>query len=84
MPAWLDCYNYAALAESFKLGVRGNYKAAPGISQDELAEAFLTMLDGGPSSVEMRTNAKRLAKFLVRPGRDVAADRIAELAADGR
>ncbi|KAF5502658.1 Glycosyltransferase sdnJ [Colletotrichum aenigma] len=84
VPAWLDCYNYAALAESFKLGVRGNYKAAPGISQDELTEAFLTMLDGGPSSVEMRTNAKRLAKSLVRPGRDVAADRIAELATDGR
>ncbi|KAL0934398.1 udp-glucoronosyl and udp-glucosyl transferase family protein [Colletotrichum truncatum] len=83
LPAWADLYNYASLAETTDIGVWGNRKAAPGISADELGSAFLKMVDGGPASLSMRENAKRLGKSIVRPGRDIAADEVARLAATG-
>lgn len=83
LPAWLDHYNYAARVEEIELGVWGNKKAAPGFSVDELTSAFLRLLDDGPASASMRENAKRLRGTLARPGRDIAGDEIARLAATG-
>ncbi|OHW99023.1 UDP-glucoronosyl and UDP-glucosyl transferase family protein [Colletotrichum incanum] len=83
LPGWLDLYNYAARVEAIDIGVWGNKKTAPGFSVDELSSAFLKLVDGGPASVLMKENAKKISRTLVRPGRDVAADEIARLAAWG-
>ncbi|TEA20489.1 Glycosyltransferase sdnJ [Colletotrichum sidae] len=83
LPAWLDLYNYAARVEAIDIGVWGNRQTAPGFSVDELASAFLKLVDGGPDSISMRKNTEALAKSIKRPGRDVAADEIAKLAATG-
>ncbi|GKT44282.1 glycosyltransferase sdnJ [Colletotrichum spaethianum] len=83
LPGWLDLYNYAARVEEIEVGIWGNKKTAPGFSVDELSSAFLKLVDGGPASVLMRENAKKISRTLARPGRDVAADEIARLAAWG-
>lgn len=83
LPAWADLYNFGVLVEEVGLGKWGNRKAAPGLAVDELSEAFLELVGDGPASRSLRENAKKLAKSLTRPGRDIAADEIAMLAARG-
>ncbi|OHF03134.1 hypothetical protein CORC01_01518 [Colletotrichum orchidophilum] len=83
LPAWLDLYNYAARVEAIDIGVWGNKQSAPGFSLDELSSAFLKLVDGGSASLLMRENAEKIRRTITRPGRDVAADEIARLAALG-
>ncbi|KAF6817385.1 UDP-glucoronosyl and UDP-glucosyl transferase family protein [Colletotrichum plurivorum] len=83
LPAWVDLYNYGVLVEEVGLGRWGNRKAAPALEAEELSEAFLELVGDGPASRALRQNAKKLAKTFTRPGRDIAADEIAMLAARG-
>ncbi|KAI3542384.1 hypothetical protein CABS01_15216 [Colletotrichum abscissum] len=83
LATWLDLYNYAARVEQVGIGIWGNRKSAPGFSLDELSEALLRLVDGGPESVAKRDNARAIQQTLRRPGRDIAAEEIARLAARG-
>ncbi|KXH57228.1 hypothetical protein CNYM01_12579 [Colletotrichum nymphaeae SA-01] len=83
LATWLDLYNYAARVEQVGIGIWGNRKSAPGFSLDELSDALLRLVDAGPESVAKRDNARAIQQTLRRPGRDIAADEIARLAARG-
>ncbi|KXH42941.1 hypothetical protein CSIM01_01695 [Colletotrichum simmondsii] len=83
LATWLDLYNYAARVEQVGIGVWGNRKSAPSFSLDELSDALLRLVDGGPESVTKRDNARAVQQTLRRPGRDIAADEVARLAARG-
>ncbi|EXF84532.1 hypothetical protein CFIO01_09660 [Colletotrichum fioriniae PJ7] len=83
LATWLDLYNYAARVEQVGIGIWGNRESAPGFSLNELSDAFLRLVDGGPESVAIRDNARAIQQTLRRPGRDIAADEIARLAARG-
>ncbi|KXH63475.1 hypothetical protein CNYM01_05429 [Colletotrichum nymphaeae SA-01] len=83
LPAWLDLYNYAARVEAIDIGVWGNRQSAPTFSLSELSSAFLKLVDGGSASLLISQNAKKIQRTISRPGRDVAADEIARLAALG-
>lgn len=83
LATWLDLYNYAARVEQVGIGIWGNRKSAPGFSLNELSDAFLRLVDGGPESVAIRDNARAIQQTLRRPGRDIAADEIARLSARG-
>ncbi len=81
---WLDCYNYAQLAEDVGVGVYANRASAPYWTVEGLRESFLRVLDGGEEGSRMREKAKRLGEMARKdPGRYVAAREIARLAASG-
>ncbi|KXH66699.1 hypothetical protein CSAL01_08912 [Colletotrichum salicis] len=79
----LNLYNYAARVEAIQIGVWGNKQSAPGFSLIELSNAFTKLVDGSSASLLVSQNAKKIQRALSRPGRDVAADEIARLAALG-
>ncbi|KAI3340727.1 hypothetical protein F4824DRAFT_452008 [Ustulina deusta] len=84
LPMWLDCYNYAQLAEDVGVGVYANRASAPYWTVEGLRESFLRVLDGGEAGSRMREKAKRLGEMARKdPGRYVAAREIARLAASG-
>lgn len=69
----------------FGIGVWGSRISAPDIEAAELGNAFLAVLGNSSEAVRMRLNAKKFAKkFEGKPGRDRAADIIAELAGMGQ
>jgi UDP:flavonoid glycosyltransferase YjiC (YdhE family) len=86
LPLWVDLYNYAALAEGLGVGLWASRRTAPGWTVEELSSALLTILsEDDPAGASMRAKARALGeRARVRPGRDHAADIVAELAATGR
>ncbi|KLU82314.1 hypothetical protein MAPG_01387 [Magnaporthiopsis poae ATCC 64411] len=85
LPLWADCYNYAAMAEGLGLGIWASRQSAPDWTVEEISASMLKLLsDDDPFTVSARAKAKALSdKAKVRPGRDHAADIIAEFATKG-
>ncbi|KAI0512956.1 hypothetical protein F5B22DRAFT_612813 [Xylaria bambusicola] len=84
LPAWLDCYNYAQLAEDIGVGVYANRHSAPYWTVDGLRDSFLRVLDGKEEGRQMKEKAERLGETARKdPGRYVVAREIARLAASG-
>lgn len=85
LPMWADCYNYAALAEGLGLGIWASRQSAPDWTVEELSASILKLLsEDDPFAVSARAKARALSeKAKARPGRDHAADIIAEFAAKG-
>ncbi|KAK5632752.1 hypothetical protein RRF57_008466 [Xylaria bambusicola] len=84
LPAWLDCYNYAQLAEDIGVGVYANRDSAPYWTVDGLRDSFFRVLDGKEESRQMKEKAERLGETARKdPGRYVAAREIARLAGSG-
>ena len=85
LPAWLDTFDYATMAEYGGFGVWGSKKSAPKWTVEGLTDSFLKVLDGGEEGSAMRERARELGKMAqASPGRDTAARVIAELAGSGR
>ncbi|KAI0411532.1 hypothetical protein F5X98DRAFT_357071 [Xylaria grammica] len=85
LPMWLDCYNYAQLAEDRGVGVYANRASAPDWTVEGLRDSFLRVLDDRDEGRRIREKAKRLGKIAQEnPGRYVAASHIARLAESGR
>ncbi|KAJ2984074.1 hypothetical protein NUW58_g6141 [Xylaria curta] len=84
IPMWLDCYNYAQLAEDVGVGVYATRATAPTWTVEGLRDSFLKVLDGGEEGRQMREKAKKLGETARRePGRYVAAREVARLAEFG-
>ncbi|KAI0869765.1 hypothetical protein GGS24DRAFT_477829 [Hypoxylon argillaceum] len=84
VPMWLDCYNYAALAEDVGVGVYATRDTAPKWTVESLRDSFLKVLDGGEEGRKMAEKAKGLGEIARKdPGRYVAAREIARLAGSG-
>ncbi|KAI0098013.1 UDP-Glycosyltransferase/glycogen phosphorylase [Nemania sp. FL0031] len=83
LPLWLDLYGFAQLAEYTGVGVWGCRESSPVWTADCLSHAILRVVDGiGHKS--FRDNAQRLQVLAqARPGRYVAAEKIAHLAGSG-
>lgn len=82
LPMWLDLYNFANLVEQIGVGVWASRGTAPEWGAEELSTSILKVIDGGEASISMRDKAKMLADRAPQ-GRNVAADRIAKMAAVG-
>ncbi|WVQ81034.1 hypothetical protein IAT38_003141 [Cryptococcus sp. DSM 104549] len=92
LPAWLDCYDFAARLASLGNGVWGNKSSAltqsglrPSCSRSELLTALLMVIGStpdDPTALKFRARAKELAGVVTdggkRVGREVAAERIWE------
>ncbi|WVQ85731.1 hypothetical protein IAT38_007898 [Cryptococcus sp. DSM 104549] len=81
LPAWFDCYDFAARVEYLGNGVWGNKRSAPGVATDELVSAFLKVIGSSadsPAAVRIRDRAQELGRLVTRDGtregRDVAVD----------
>ncbi|KAI0799053.1 hypothetical protein GGR55DRAFT_684348 [Xylaria sp. FL0064] len=84
LPMWLDCYNYAQLAEDIGVGVYANRVSAPNWTVEGLRDSFLKVLEGEEEGRHIREKAARLGEIARRdPGRYVAAREIARLAGSG-
>ncbi|KAJ8113148.1 hypothetical protein ONZ43_g5219 [Nemania bipapillata] len=84
IPMWLDCYNYAALAQDVGIGVYATRDTAPMWTVEGLTDGFLRVLDGGEESRRIAEKAKSLGEVAQKdPGRYVAARGIAQLARSG-
>ncbi|KAJ4251887.1 hypothetical protein NW762_011184 [Fusarium torreyae] len=85
VPMWADLYNYAKLVETTGIGVWACPSTNPDWTVDELAEAFLKVVDG-EESVSIREKAKTLGEKMQagEKGRDLAARKVAELAYAGK
>ncbi|KAI1361827.1 hypothetical protein F5Y08DRAFT_313722 [Xylaria arbuscula] len=84
LPMWLDCYNYAQLAEDIGVGVYANRASAPYWTVEGLRDSFLRVLDGKKEGLKMKEKAERLGATAQKdPGRYVAAREIARLAGSG-
>ncbi|KAI0976908.1 hypothetical protein F4678DRAFT_128756 [Xylaria arbuscula] len=84
LPMWLDCYNYAQLAEDVGVGIYANRASAPNWTVEGLREGFLQVLQGGEKGSQIREKAARLGEIArENPGRYVAAREIARLAGSG-
>lgn len=84
LPLWVDLYNFAALVESFEIGVWGCPKTSPYWSGECIGDAILKVVDGGERSKTMRENARSLGEAAKKtPGRYGAAETIAQLAGSG-
>ncbi|KAI1127421.1 hypothetical protein F5Y10DRAFT_193524 [Nemania abortiva] len=84
IPMWLDCYNYAALAENAGIGVYATRDTAPTWTVEDLRDSFLKVVDGRDESRRMAEKAKGLGEIARKdPGRYMAAREIARLAGSG-
>ncbi|TGJ79107.1 hypothetical protein E0Z10_g9652 [Xylaria hypoxylon] len=84
LPMWLDCYNYAQLAENIGVGVYASRASAPDWTLEGLRDGLLRVLDEKDEGRQMREKAKRLGEIARKePGRYVAASHIARLAGSG-
>ncbi|KAI0857036.1 hypothetical protein F4860DRAFT_506359 [Xylaria cubensis] len=81
IPMWLDCYNYAQLAEDVGVGVYATRSTAPDWTVEGLRDSLLTVLDDREEGLRLRSKAKYLGEIARKdPGRYVAAREIARLA----
>lgn len=81
---WLDCYNYAQLAEDIGVGVYATRGTAPGWTVEGLRDNMLRVVDGKGEGRRMAEKAKALGEMARKaPGRYVAAREIARLAEFG-
>lgn len=81
---WLDCYNYAQLAEDIGVGVYATRSTAPDWTVQDLRDSILRVLDDKGEGRRMAAKAKELGERARRaPGRYVAAREIARLAEFG-
>ncbi|KAH8163600.1 hypothetical protein CIB48_g4642 [Xylaria polymorpha] len=81
IPMWLDCYNYAQLAEDVGVGVYATRATAPDWSVEGLRDSLLRVLDEREEGRQLRSKAKYLGEIARKePGRYVAAREIARLA----
>ncbi|KAI1165789.1 hypothetical protein F5B18DRAFT_649468 [Nemania serpens] len=84
IPMWLDCYNYAQLAEDIGVGVYATRGTAPGWTVEGLRDNMLRVVDGKGEGRRMAEKAKALGEMARKaPGRYVAAREIARLAEFG-
>ncbi|KAI1108812.1 hypothetical protein F5Y14DRAFT_434669 [Nemania sp. NC0429] len=84
IPMWLDCYNYAQLAEDVGVGVYATRATAPEWTVEGLRDSMLRVLDGRGAGRRMAEKARALGEVARRaPGRYVAAREIARLAGSG-
>ncbi|KAI8955602.1 hypothetical protein F4801DRAFT_272837 [Xylaria longipes] len=81
IPMWLDCYNYAQLAEDVGVGVYATRSTAPDWTVQGLRDSLLRVLDERQEGIQLRSKAKYLGEIARKePGRYVAAREIARLA----
>ncbi|KAI0467156.1 hypothetical protein F4859DRAFT_277906 [Xylaria cf. heliscus] len=81
IPMWLDCYNYAQLAEDVGVGVYATRATAPDWTVEGLRDSLLRVLDDREEGLQLRSKAKYLGEIARKdPGRYVAAREIARLA----
>ncbi|KAI0410029.1 hypothetical protein F4802DRAFT_543079 [Xylaria palmicola] len=81
IPMWLDCYNYAQLAEDVGVGVYATRATAPDWTVEGLRDSFLRVLGDSEEGRRMREKAGELGEIArKKPGRYVAAKEIARLA----
>lgn len=84
LPMWVDCYNWAAIAESFGLGVYGSRGTAPDWELNKLADSLLAVIDDDRAK-DLRAKAAKLgARYKQKTGREIAAAEVARWAATGR
>ncbi|WVW81561.1 hypothetical protein I302_103556 [Kwoniella bestiolae CBS 10118] len=83
MPAWVDCYDFAARLEYFGIGVWGNPMASPDCLESELTNALLRVIGRTPDDTQavlMRNRAQALGRLVskdyTQEGRDIAAGHI--------
>lgn len=85
LPLWVDLYNFAALAESIGTGVWGCSETSPTFYPECVSEAVIKVAGGGPESVAFAAKSKALGDAArAKPGRDISARIIAQLATSGR
>ncbi|KAI0446503.1 hypothetical protein F4803DRAFT_567884 [Xylaria telfairii] len=81
IPMWLDCYNYAQLAEDVGVGVYATRATAPDWTVEGLRDSLLRVLDEQEEGRQLRSKAKYLGEIARKePGRYIAAREIARLA----
>ncbi|KAJ2965287.1 hypothetical protein NQ176_g10688 [Zarea fungicola] len=82
LPMWVDLYNFARLTEQIGVGLWACQDTSPHYDEDCLGAAIMRVSDGGPESAAMRAKVKELSRRVkLNPGRDIAADVVAKLAA---
>lgn len=85
LPQWLDLYNFAQLVEDIGVGVWGCRETSPSWTPECLRDAITKVIGKDDASVALREKAKEIGKIAQRkPGKDIAARVIAELAGSGR
>lgn len=86
LPAWFDCYDFAARVEYLGIGVWANRTAAPRVAGAELGRALLTVVGesgqgGCKRAGEMKSKAEALREQVRKyGGREKAVDILLELA----
>ncbi|KAI0203444.1 hypothetical protein F4808DRAFT_19934 [Astrocystis sublimbata] len=81
VPMWLDCYNYAQMAEDMGVGVWATRATAPGWTVQGLRDGFLKVLGEREESLQLRSKAKSVGEVARKePGRYTAAAEIARWA----
>lgn len=82
LPAWFDCYDFAARAEYLGIGLWANRNSAPRVSGAELGDALLTILgSGGEGNDGFARKAEELSEKVRRyGGRAKAAELLLEWA----
>ncbi|SPO06230.1 uncharacterized protein DNG_08919 [Cephalotrichum gorgonifer] len=85
LPLWADLFDFATYSEYYGIGVWACRPTTPDWTAEGIAEALLKVLDNGEAGVAMRAEARRLGEIArARPGRDAAAQIIADLAGTGK
>ncbi|ETS81666.1 hypothetical protein PFICI_06668 [Pestalotiopsis fici W106-1] len=80
IPMWEDLYNFAQLAEDLGIGVYACRRTAPAWTVEDLVDAFGKVVMETEASLKMRETAHRIGVISrKRPGREVAAELIAEM-----
>ncbi|KAK0220219.1 hypothetical protein IW262DRAFT_1383384 [Armillaria fumosa] len=81
LPAWYDCYEYAARIEWLGVGIHGNKSAGSGIEAVELGRALTRIVGDGDEAERFRAVAKELGEDTRRySGRVMACDKLLEFA----
>ncbi|CAN8095890.1 unnamed protein product [Discula destructiva] len=83
LPLWMDLYNLAMLAEETGVGVYASRGSAPDWTVDGLVKAFERVLDDEQARTMRDKSAILSARAKERPGREIAADVVADLAGSG-
>ncbi|CAH0055755.1 unnamed protein product [Clonostachys solani] len=83
LPLWADLYNFAAIAESVRIGIWACKDTSPNWTAEGISGAILKVADGGEATdMSLRQKSKSLGDKLRagEQGRDIAAREIAKLA----
>lgn len=81
LPSWVDLYNFAQLTEQTGLGIWGCREQSPNFNAECLSDAILKLSDNSPETLAIRAKSREIRdQIRAKPGRDVAADMVANMA----